>query len=73
MPKEMYKPFALNLEGAIAKAKERPGFTKAWDALEEYAALHALLEARNDKLSPSFATLKKYAHACGKRLVAQLV
>ncbi len=28
---------------------------------------------RNDKHSPSFATLKKYAHACGKRLVVQLV
>jgi DNA-binding XRE family transcriptional regulator len=103
MPKEMYKPVALNVVDAIAKAKERPGFTKAWDALEEeYAALHALLDARknagltqealadrmgttksaisrlesslrDDKHSPSFATLKKYAHACGKRLVVQLV
>jgi ribosome-binding protein aMBF1 (putative translation factor) len=28
---------------------------------------------RNDKHSPSFATLKKYAHACGKKLVVRLV
>ena len=28
---------------------------------------------RNDKHSPSFATLKKYAHACGKKLVVQIV
>lgn len=103
MPNETYKPVILNVKAAIAKAKERPGFTEAWDALEEeYAALNALLNARknagltqealadkmgttksaisrlesslrNDKHSPSFATLKKYAHACGKRLVVQLV
>jgi DNA-binding XRE family transcriptional regulator len=28
---------------------------------------------RDEKHSPSFATLKKYAHACGKKLVVQLV
>jgi DNA-binding XRE family transcriptional regulator len=28
---------------------------------------------RNEKHSPSFATLKKYANACGKRLVVSLV
>lgn len=28
---------------------------------------------RNEKHSPSFATLRKYAHACGKKLVVQLV
>lgn len=28
---------------------------------------------RNDRHSPSFATLKKYAHACGKRLQLRLV
>jgi len=28
---------------------------------------------RNEQHSPSFATLKKYANACGKRLVLQLV
>jgi DNA-binding XRE family transcriptional regulator len=103
MPNETYKPVKLNVKAAIAQAKQRPGFSEAWDALEEeYAALDALLNARkmagltqealadkmgttksaisrlesslrNDKHSPSFATLKKYAHACGKRLVVQLV
>ena len=28
---------------------------------------------RSDKGSPSFATLRKYAHACGKRLVVRMV
>ena len=28
---------------------------------------------RNERGSPSFATLRKYAHACGKRLVIKLV
>ena len=28
---------------------------------------------RNEKGSPSFSTLRKYAHACGKRLVVQMV
>ena len=28
---------------------------------------------RDERHSPSFATLKKYAHACGKRLVVQFV
>lgn len=103
MPNETYKPVKLNVKAAIAQAKQRQGFSEAWDALEEeYAALDALLNARkmagltqealadkmgttksaisrlesslrNDKHSPSFATLKKYAHACGKRLVVQLV
>jgi DNA-binding XRE family transcriptional regulator len=103
MPNETYKPVKLNVKAAITQAKQRPGFSEAWDALEEeYAALDALLNARkmagltqealadkmgttksaisrlesslrNDKHSPSFATLKKYAHACGKRLVVQLV
>ena len=27
---------------------------------------------RNDKHSPSFATLRKYAHACGKRLIIKM-
>ena len=56
---------------------------------EEYATLSALLAARmgttksaisrleaslrSDKGSPSFATLRKYAHACGKRLVVRMV
>jgi ribosome-binding protein aMBF1 (putative translation factor) len=37
----------IDSEKAIAEARSRPGFTEAWDALEEeYAALGALLEAR---------------------------
>ena len=103
MQSDAYKPVRINAKTAIAKAKERPGFNEAWDALEEeYAALGALLNARktagltqegladlmgttksaisrlesslrNEKHSPSFATLKKYANACGKRLVVSLV
>jgi hypothetical protein len=103
MPEQIYKPVRINTKKAIAKAKLRPGFTQAWDALEEeYAALEGLLSARktagltqkeladrmgttksaisrlesslrNEKHSPSFATLKKYANACGKKLVVQFV
>ena len=103
MPTESYKPVRIDSKKMLAKAKQRPGFAEAWDALEEeYAALDALLSARkkagltqeeladrmgttksaisrlesslrNEKHSPSFATLKKYAHACGKKLVVQLV
>jgi DNA-binding XRE family transcriptional regulator len=103
MPEQIYKPVRIDTKKAIAKAKLRPGFTQAWDALEEeYAALETLLNARkiagltqeeladrmgttksaisrlesslrNEKHSPSFATLKKYANACGKKLVVQFV
>jgi DNA-binding XRE family transcriptional regulator len=103
MPEQIYKPVRIDTKKAIAKAKLRPGFTQAWDALEEeYSALETLLSARktagltqeqladrmgttksaisrlesslrNEKHSPSFATLKKYANACGKKLVVQFV
>ncbi len=103
MSDESYKPVRIDSKKAIAKAKLRPGFTQAWDELEEeYAALSALLNARkaagltqealankmgttksavsrlesslrSEKHSPSFSTLKKYANACGKKLVVQLV
>lgn len=103
MPDDSYKPVRLDSREALAQAHQRPGFTAAWDALEEeYATLDALLNARktagltqealadrmgttksaisrlesslrNEKHSPSFATLKKYANACGKKLVVQLV
>ena len=103
MNADTYKPVPLNHQSALADAMQRPGFKPSWDALEEeYATLHALLDARktagltqeelaqrmgttksavsrleaslrNERHSPSFATLKKYAHACGKRLVVQFV
>jgi len=103
MVNDSYKPIRIDIKKTIAKAKMRPGFVQAWDALEEeYAALEALLSARkmagltqeeladrmgttksaisrlesslrNEKHSPSFATLKKYANACGKKLVVQFV
>ena len=103
MPEQIYKPVRIDTKKAITKAKLRPGFTQAWDALEEeYAALEGLLSARktagltqeeladrmgttksaisrlesslrNEKHSPSFATLKKYANACGKKLVVQFI
>ena len=103
MVNDRYKPVRIDIKKTIARAKMRPGFVQAWDALEEeYAALEALLSARkmagltqeeladrmgttksaisrlesslrNEKHSPSFATLKKYANACGKKLVVQFV
>lgn len=103
MSSDTYKSIRIDSKKAVAKAKKRPGFTEAWDALEEeYAALSALLKARkkagltqeelahkmgttksavsrlesslrNDKHSPSFATLKRYANACGKKIVVRLV
>jgi DNA-binding XRE family transcriptional regulator len=103
MVNEGYKPVRIDIKKALSKAKLRPGFTQAWDALEEeYTALEALLGARkmagltqeeladrmgttksaisrlesslrNEKHSPSFTTLKKYANACGKKLVVQFI
>jgi len=103
MVNESYKPVRIDAKKSISKAKLRPGFTQAWNSLEEeYAALEVLLSARkmagltqeeladrmgttksaisrlesslrNEKHSPSFATLKKYANACGKKLVVQFV
>ncbi len=103
MADNAYNPVPLDIKAALGKAQKRPGFTEAWDALEEeYSAHNALLTARkpagltqeqlaqrmgttkgaigrleaslrNDKHSPSFATLKRYAHACGKKLVVQMV
>lgn len=103
MSDDSYKPVRLETKKAIAKAKTRPGFSRAWDELEEeYATLAELLNARkaagltqealadkmgttksaisrlesslrSEKHSPSFVTLKKYANACGKKLLVQLV
>ncbi len=97
-----YKP--VPHDAAFQKALlAKPGVQKAYNALEEeYATLHALLDARlaagltqadvaarmgttvsaisrlesslrSEKHSPSFATLRKYAQACGKKLVVQMV
>jgi ribosome-binding protein aMBF1 (putative translation factor) len=85
------------------KILAKPGVKKAYVALEEeYATLHAMLDARlaagltqadvakrmgttvsavsrleaslrSEKHSPSYATLKKYAQACGKKLLVQMV
>ena len=97
-----YKPVAHD---ATFKKKilAKPGVKKAYAALEEeYATLHAMLDARltagltqadvakrmgttvsavsrleaslrSEKHSPSYATLKKYAQACGKKLLVQMV
>jgi len=97
-----YKPVAHD---AAFKKKIliKPGVKKAYAALgEEYATLHAMLDARlaagltqadvakrmgttvsavsrleaslrSEKHSPSYATLKKYAQACGKKLLVQMV
>lgn len=85
------KPVRLDSKKAIAKAKRRPGFDAAWDALdEEYAALDALLSARKmagltqedladrmgttkSAVSRLESSLRKYAHACGKKRVVRLV
>ena len=97
-----YKPVAHD---AAFKKKilAKPGVKKAYEALEEeYATLHAMLDARltagltqadvakrmgttvsavsrleaslrSEKHPPSYATLKKYAQACGKKLLVQMV
>jgi ribosome-binding protein aMBF1 (putative translation factor) len=102
MANSEYKPVAHD---AAFKKKilAKPGVKKAYEALEEeYAALHAMLDARltagltqadvakrmgttvsavsrleaslrSEKHSPSYATLKKYAQACGKKLLVQMV
>ncbi len=72
---------ALELEYQLAKqmlkARARAGLTQDVVAQRMGTTKSAVsrLESslRNDKHSPSFATLKKYANACGKKLVVQLV
>jgi hypothetical protein len=47
MVNESYKPVRIDIKKSITKAKLRPGFTQAWNSLdEEYAALEVLLSAR---------------------------
>ena len=62
---------------ALLEARKSAGLTQEALAARMGTTKSAIsrLEAslRNEKHSPSFATLKKYAHACGKKLVVRLV
>jgi DNA-binding XRE family transcriptional regulator len=62
---------------AMLDARQAAGLTQAEVALRMGTTVSAVsrLEAslRNEKHSPSFATLRKYAQACGKKLVIQIV
>jgi ribosome-binding protein aMBF1 (putative translation factor) len=64
---------ALN---AVLRARREAGLTQAQIAERMGTTVSAVsrLESSlvNQKHSPSFATLKKYAHACGKKLVVSL-
>ena len=61
----------------VLKARRQAGLTQDDVAARMGTTKSAVsrLEAslRNERGSPSFATLRKYAHACGKRLVIKLV
>ena len=63
--------------GALLDARKQSGLTQEEVATRMGTTKSAVsrLEAslRSDKGSPSFATLRKYAHACGKRLVVRMV
>lgn len=62
---------------ALLAARKHSGLTQEEVAARMGTTKSAVsrLEAslRSDKGSPSFATLRKYAHACGKRLVVRMV
>ena len=62
---------------ALLEARQQSGLTQEQLATRMGTTKSAVsrLEAslRSDKGSPSFATLRKYAHACGRRLVVRLV
>ena len=62
---------------ALLAARKQSGLTQEEVAARMGTTKSAVsrLEAslRSDKGSPSFATLRKYAHACGKRLVVRMV
>lgn len=102
-PDDVYDPVPFDIEATKKKWMKKPGFRKAYEALEdEFAALDALLEARKaagltqaevaERMgmkqsalariessltsrahSPSLATLRRYAEACGKKLVIKMV
>ena len=51
MPDDNYQPVCIAPAQTLAQARLRPGFTPAWDVLEEeYAALKALLSARKTRI-----------------------
>ncbi len=62
---------------ALLEARKTAGLTQAALAERMGTTKSAVsrLEAslRDERHSPSFSTLKKYANACGKRLLVQLV
>lgn len=62
---------------AMLDARQTAGLTQADVASRMGTTVSAVsrLEAslRSEKHSPSFATLRKYAQACGKKLVIQMV
>ena len=61
----------------LLSARKRAGLTQEEVAQRMGTTKSAVsrLEAsiRSDRHSPSFATLRKYAHACGKQLVIKMV
>lgn len=63
--------------GEMIRARKLAGLTQEGVATRMGTTKSAIsrLEAslRNDRGSPSFSTLRKYAHACGKRLVVKMV
>lgn len=62
---------------ALLKARKKAGLTQEELAEKMGTTKSAVsrLESslRNEKHSPSFATLKKYANACGKKIMVRLV
>lgn len=62
---------------AMLDARQAAGLTQADVAMRMGTTVSAVsrLEAslRSEKHSPSFATLRKYAQACGKKLMIQMV
>ncbi len=63
--------------GEMLKARKQAGLTQEEVALRMGTTKSAVsrLEAslRSENHSPSFATMRKYAHACGKRLMVKMV
>ncbi len=61
----------------LLQARKQAGLTQEEVAARMGTTKSAVsrLEAslRSDSHSPSFATLRKYAHACGKRLIIKMV